>query len=410
MGIFSFKSKKEERSIQTQQLVSNPCKEDDSGQAVSLSNLLKMQRGDGMNISAFFDAVNIISNAIAKIPFVYKDANDETLPYTHYLWHLFDNSKITRFNIIKNVIKDIMLNGNGFIYIERDPETYRPKTLHYSPAKDTMMYFNGLTYDMFYSNPKFSHRWDNGDNYLHFYINSNNGFEGTGIPVYAHKTLDLSANIDKATLDFWASGGQLNAIISANTANTQVGTKEKQINALRQSWDEARSRSNGTGVIFIPADVSYQQLSSSAKDAEQLESRAFNVQEISRWASISPVMLGDYSHSHYNTLSEADREFVLHTLAPYIKMMEEEMQRKLIMPSKQKVEFIDLDENSIISLDKEKQSNYLTKYVERGIMTPNEVRKILGLPPIEGADNLSVAFSDANQNQITGNKSEEDNE
>ena len=90
--------------------------------------------------------------------------------------------------------------------------------------------------------------------------------------------------------------------------------------------------------------------------------------------------------------------------------MEEEMQRKLIMPSKQKVEFIDLDENSILSLDQEKQSHYLTKYVERGIMTPNEVRKILGLPPIEGADNLSVAFSDANQNQITGNKSEEDNE
>lgn len=413
MGFFNF-LKSEKRN--QQEIVVNPCptppEDQDQGQSMSLSNLLKAQKGNGMNISAFFDAVNIISNAIAKIPFLFKDDKDEELRSSHYLWHLFDNSKLTRFNTMKGVVKDILIHGNGFIYIERDPETYRPKTLHYSPAEQTVMYYNPLNNDMFYLNPTFNNKWDNGDNYLHFYINSNDGYQGIGIPVYAYKTISLALSTEKSTSDFWASGGQLNALISTNGANPQVGTREKQIQSLRQSWDEARSRSQGTGIVFVPADLKYTPLSASAKDSALIESRLFNVQEIARWFSLSPVLLGDYTHTHYNSLSDADTEFVKHCLQPYIVMIEEEMQRKLIMPSKQDYEFIDLDENAIISIDKGKQADYLTKYVERGILTPNEVRKLLGYPAKEGADELSVAYSDANQNKITGqeNTSEEENE
>lgn len=413
MGFFNF-LKSEKRN--QQEIVVNPCpitpEDQDQGQSMSLSNLLKAQKGNGMNISAFFGAVNIISNAIAKIPFLFKDDKDEELRSSHYLWHLFDNSKLTRFNTMKGVVKDILIHGNGFIYIERDPETYRPKTLHYSPADQTVMYYNPLNNDMFYLNPTFNNKWDNGDNYLHFYINSNDGYQGVGIPTYAYKTINLALSTEKSTSDFWASGGQLNALISTNGANPQVGTREKQIQSLRQSWDEARSRSQGTGIVFVPADLKYTPLSASAKDSALIESRLFNVQEIARWFSLSPVLLGDYTHTHYNSLSDADTEFVKHCLQPYIVMIEEEMQRKLIMPSKQDYEFIDLDENAIISIDKGKQADYLTKYVERGILTPNEVRKLLGYPAKEGADELSVAYSDANQNKITGqeNTSEEENE
>lgn len=413
MALFGlFGTKKEVRS---EEPVVNPCISDDgdqTGHSVSLSNLLKMQKANGMNISAFFDAVNIISNAIAKIPFVFKDDNDEELRRSHYLWHLFDNSEITRFNVMKGVVKDVLIHGNGFIYIERDPETYRPKTLHYSPAQQTVMYYNALTNDMFYMNPSYSGKWDNGENYLHFYINSENGYEGKGIPFYAYKTINLSASIDKSTTDFWQSGGQLNALISTNTSNPQVGTRDKQIQSLRASWDEARSKSQGTGVIFVPADLKYTPLSANAKDSALIESRLFSIQEISRWFALSPVLLGDYTHTHYNSLSDADTEFVKHSLQPYIVMIEEEMQRKLVMPSKQDVEKIDLNENAIISIDKSKQAEYLSKYVERGILTPNEVRKILGYPAKEGADELSVAYSDANQNKITGqeNTSDENDE
>ena len=407
MGLFSRKEKRNQKEE-----VKNPCPiQDDSINSAGLSNLIRMLgKTSPMNISAFFDAVNIIANAIAKIPFLFKNENDEPLKRTHYLYHLFDNAKLTKFMTIKSAIKDLLLYGNGFIFIERDPETYKPKTLYYSAASQTSMFYNPLTNELFFSNPLFKGgKWDNGENYIHLYINSENGFQGKAINDYAYKTISLASSTEKACEDYYSSGGQLYGILTTNGAMPNVGTREKQVRELRASWDEARSASKGTGTIFIPADLKFTQLSSNAKDSAMIETRLYNVQEVARWFSLSPVLLGDYTHTHYSSLSDADIEFVRHTLQPYIVMVEQELNRKLIMPSKRDFEFIDLDEVAIISIDKEKQSNYLTTLVSNGIMTPNEARKELGLPPIEGADDLSIPYTDAEQNKITGKEDEDKN-
>ena len=179
-----------------------------------------------------------------------------------------------------------------------------------------------------------------------------------------------------------------------------VGTAEKQIKTLKQSWDEARAQSQGTGTVFIPADLKFQQLSSSAKDSAMVETRLYNVQEIGRWLQISPFLLGDLSHNAYGSLSESQMAFLLYTLNPYIIALEEEMNRKLIMPSKYGIEYVDLDQNSILAIDKEAQANYLGNLVKNGLMTPNEARKVLGLPQTEGGNKLFVSFTDINQNTI----------
>ena len=75
------------------------------------------------------------------------------------------------------------------------------------------------------------------------------------------------------------------------------------------------------------------------------------------------------------------------------------------MPSKKGVEFVDMDETQLISPDKDKQSNYLTKLVEKGIMSRNEARKILDLPPVEGGDDLVVPYTNIKDNTI-GNEDE----
>jgi len=396
MGIFS---KFQRRSQESEPV--NPCPTPQpDAQSQSLSNLLRQMKGDAMNLSPFFAGVNIISNSIALMKWLYKDADDNLLPDSNYLYHMFDDAKITRFNMVKNVITDIILHGNGFIYIERDSESGKPNTLHYSPANQTLMYYNPLTYDMYFMNPAFSTRWDDGTNYMHLYMNTRDGFNGTPIRDYAYKAIKLSESTEKSALDYYSSGGQLYGLITTNTTNPVVGTAEKQIKNLRQSWDEARSQSQGTGTIFIPADLKFQQLSSSAKDSAMVESREYNITEIARFLNISPLLLGDLRHNVYGNLSEAQRALVLHTLAPYVTMMEEEMNRKLIMPSKIGTYFIDIDENAILSVDQEQQANYLSTLVRNALMTPNEARKILGLPQTDGGNKLILPYSDINTNTL----------
>ena len=396
----SWFSRNEKRS--KNENIVNPCPipEDKDATSMSLSNLLRQFKGNAMNLSPFFAGVNLIANTIATITLEFKDNEGNSLPDNHYLWKLFNYSELTKFNTFRNLIKDVILRGNGFIYIERDPETMRPITLHYSPASQTTMYYNPVNNSVFYMNPIHNSKWDNGDNYIHLYINSDNGFTGLAINEYAYKTIELSNATEKSANDYYSSGGQLYGLITTNSSNPMVGTRDQQIKSLRQSWDEARSQSKGTGTIFIPADLKFQQLSSSAKDSALVETRLYNVQEIGRWLGISPFLLGDLSHNAYGSLSESQMAFLLYTLNPYIIALEEELNRKLIMPSKRGKEFIDLNQNSVLAIDKEKQSAYLSNLVKNGLMTPNEARAELGLSKVEDGNKLFVSFTDIAQNTI----------
>lgn len=405
MGLFS--RKKETRS--QNDAVVNPCPSDkEKGDAMSLSNLLKLNKqSDPMLLSPFYAGVNIISNSVALMSWLFKDNEDKELKPTHYLWHLFDNSKLTRFNTVKNVIEDVIIHGNGFLYIERDNETGKPITLHYSPANETIMYYNPLSNEVFYTNPTFTQRWDNGDNFLHFFMQPDaTGFKGAGVPSFAYKSISLANSMEKSASDYFENGLQLFGVISTNTTAPFVGTMDDTMKALRSSWDEARKQSRGTGTIFVPADLKYTPLSANAKDSALLESRQYSITDVARFLNISPVLLGDLSHTQYGSIAESQKEFIIHTLLPYVKMIEEQCDKKLIMPSKHCLEYVDLDENAILAVDLEKQSAYYHTLVSAGIMSINEARHALGLPPVDGADNLVIPYTDISQNTIGGTQDE----
>ena len=400
MSWFNFNSEKRAKNDN----ITNPCptpQPQDEAQPMSLSNLLRQMKGNAMNLSAFYSGVNRISNSIAMMGWEFKDIDDNLLPQTHYLWHLFDNSELTRFNVIKNVIEDIICKGNGFIYIERDEQTAKPRTLHYSPANQTTLYYNPINNTIFYLNPLLHNTWDNGDNYLHFFMQPDiTGFKGEAVINFAYKTINLANSTEKSANDYYASGSQLFGLITTNNTNPMVGTKEQQMRSLRQSWDEARSQSNGTGVIFVPQDLKYSPLSSNAKDSALLESRLYNVQEVARFLNISPVLLGDLSHTQYGSMSDAQKDLVLNTLAPYVSMIEEQCNKKLIMPSRHCKEYVDLDENSILAIDKAQEATYYNTLVSGGIMSINEARHKLGLPNVEGADNLVIPYTNIENNTV----------
>ena len=145
-----------------------------------------------------------------------------------------------------------------------------------------------------------------------------------------------------------------------------------------------------------------------AKDSALIEAREYNAVEHGRFVcNVSPVLLGDLRHNTYGTLEEAQAEFISHSLAPIVEMIEEQCNKKLIMPSKQGRQFIDLDEYSILKTKLDVQANYLSSLTSSGIMTTNEARKILGLNPVEGGDRLIIPYSDVDQNTINKEETSE---
>lgn len=158
-------------------------------------------------------------------------------------------------------------------------------------------------------------------NMLHLLKNSYDGISGISVLSYAARTIKTSSSTEQSAQSFFENGCNLSGIL---TVNGQVSAKQKE--EIRSSWRQAYNN-GGNGLAVIPGNMSYQAVQVNAADAQMLESRQYNVQDIARFFGISPVLLGDLSHASYSTIEAVQNEFLLHTLQPYITMIENEFNR-----------------------------------------------------------------------------------
>ena len=93
-------------------------------------------------------------------------------------------------------------------------------------------------------------------------------------------------------------------------------------------------------------------------------------------------------------------QFLVQCIQPILTLFEEEFNRKLITPSESNNIFIDFDENELLRTNKQSTADYLSKLVSSGVISKNEARQMLGLNPVDGADVLTVAYSDIAQNSV----------
>lgn len=348
-----------------------------------------------ISLSAVFAAVEIISNSVAELPINVKttEENKVSVLKSHPLYHIFDNCLLTKYMLVKMLVSDMLLYGNGFAYIERAKDG-TPINLVYCPHGTVSIQYNEMTHSLYYLIPSMQKGRIEPINMIHILKNSKNGVEGKGILEYANKTIQLAANTEKAALDYFSSGCHVAGILST----TSPRLTEEQRNSIRTAWNQSHGK-NGSGMAVLEAGMQYQAVSSNSKDAQLLETRLFNLQDIARFFNINPVLLGDLSHSSYSTIEASLLEFVTHTLFPYITLIEDELKRKLIKPSEKNL-YIDLEETFILKADKSSEANYLNTLVNGGILTPNEARMQLGLNPIDGGDKIIIPYTDVEQNTI----------
>lgn len=232
---------------------------------------------------------------------------------------------------------------------------------------------------------------------IHLVKNSDDGVNGISLLSYASRSINLANSTENSANNFYESGCNLSGVLTVQGQLT-----DKQKNDIRTSWNSAYTN-GGSGLAILQGNMEYKPIQLSASDSQLLESRSYNVQDIARFFGINPVLLGDLSHSSYSTLEAAQQEFLLHTLQPYIVMVEEEFTRKLTKPSERNIE-INLDETAILKTNKDALANYYATLLQNGILCPNEIRKELGLSPIEGGDVHILPFTKVEDNIIGGKK------
>lgn len=397
MNIFKRKKKEqiapEQREFQYNSLFANG--------GLRFGTLANTNNLPSMTLSGVYSAVELISNSIAQLPIhITKDIDGGTeIVYDHPIECVFYNGLVSKFTLFKQMIKDMYINGNGYAYIQRDGSGL-PVSLQYLESKDVSPQYFKETGELYYlvSGHKKLNKVLPKD-IIHIFKTSLDGIQGKGLMYYAFRTLDIAHATDNAASEFFSNGCNINGIISVKTTLT-----DKQKEDIRQNWQQTHSGKGSGGIAVLPGNMDYTQTGSNASDAQMLESRLYNVEEIARFFNVSPTLLGDLSKSSYNTLEQSQMEFLIHCLQPIICMFETELNRKLFTGDRKFK--VDLDETYLIRADKNTMSNYLGNLVKSGIISINEARRILGFNVKEGCDDLIIPFTDVNANKINGDNND----
>lgn len=394
MSWFNFGKKKEERSADVHPITY----EDVYGVSGGFS-IFKQHNSFALSLSAVYSAVELISNSIALLPIQVKfkdDKGEAQINNDHELNIAFNNNDMSKYMIIKMMVADMLLFGNGYALIERSGG--HVTGIRYLEANDVQVQWDKYKKKLYYTCNTVAGKVIQPENILHIYKNSRDGHTGIGVLKYAARTIDLANYTENSSLDFFAKGLNVTGIIHAkqpmnkNQAQQALNSIEGNVNA-----DKAYYK-------FLPFDIDFQPLTQNAKDAQMIETRLFNVSEIARFFNISPVLLQDLSKSSYSTVEAANLQFLTQTLLPYISIIEAEFNRKLV--GEENI-FIDLDEREFLRTDSQSTANYYVTLVNAGILSRNEVREQLGYNKVDGADELAIPYTNTEQNTF-GNKSEEE--
>ncbi len=351
-----------------------------------------------MNLAAAYRSVELISDSIASLPIKIKEINgngknNELIENPLNL--LFNNKKnnqlLSKYNLIKLLIQNVILRGNGFAYIKRGVGNI-PTDLIFLSNDDVTINYDKYNNKVTYTCSLISNSPINDEDMIHLVKNTYDGVNGVSVLTFANRSIGLSNNTENAASDFFKNGGNVTGVLKVNTNLS----KEQRLQILND-WNASFANSN-KGLAVIQGNMDFTKLSITAEESQMLQTRQYNTQDICRFFGVNPILLGIKDGSNFSSLEQIQNEFLQFTLMPYITMVEEEFKRKLISEDED-IKII-LDTNSILRVTKQEQANYYSTLVNNGIMTVNECRRELGLATIDGADKLTMAYTDITQNVI----------
>ena len=96
-----------------------------------------------ITLSAVFAAVELISNSVAELPIAVKTKKDNksSIVNQHPIYNIFNNSLLTKYMLVKMMVTDMLLYGDGFAYIKRASDG-TPIELIYCPHGTVSIQYN----------------------------------------------------------------------------------------------------------------------------------------------------------------------------------------------------------------------------------------------------------------------------
>lgn len=348
-----------------------------------------------MRLSAVYACVRLIAGAISTLPVhIYERVGDERVRVDHDYWWLLNEQPVPAYSapaMWEWIVAQILLRGDGLALMQRNRAGAVTAII---PLDRTKVQIAPAGTDRA-PRLKYFIQTDAGafgadqDDVLHF---PGFGFDGTKsmsvIEWGARQATGIGIAADEFAGTFYAQGAQPQHVIKAAGKMT-----EAQQQALREAWALKYSGKGPNGIpLILTEGLDLSQLTMTAKDAQLLESRQWQVIDIARAFGVPPFMIGEMekSTSWGSGIEQMGIGFVTYTLAPHLRRLQAELNRKLFHTARYFAEF---NVTGLLRGDHTARANYFKAALggtqNPAWMTQNEVRHLENLPAHPDGNDLS---------------------
>ena len=348
-----------------------------------------------MQMTAVYSCVRILAEAVAGLPlhlYQYTDGGGKEKALGHPLYFLLHdepNPEMTSFVFRETLMTHLLLWGNAYAQIIRNGKgevvglyPLMPNRMTVDRNEKGQLYYSYQTSKDEAPTMKVSTVILKPSDVLHVPGLGFDGLVGYSPIAMAKNAIGLAIATEEYGAKFFANGATPGGLLE------YPGTV-KDPDRVRESWNKGFNGGNSHKVAILEEGMKYTPISISPNEAQFLETRKFQINEIARIFRVPPHMVGDLEKSSFSNIEQQSLEFVKYTLEPWLVRWEQSLIRSLLMPDEKTVYFIKFNVDGLLRGDyQSRMSGYATAR-QNGWMSANDIRELENLdriPAEEGGD------------------------
>jgi HK97 family phage portal protein len=350
-----------------------------------------------MQTTAVYACVRILGEAVAGLPLhVYQYRSDGgkeriTNHPLYYLLHDEPNPEMTSFVFRETLMSHLLLWGNAYAQIIRDGRGRVLALYPLLPSKiDVSRAKNGELIYTYYRdsgesklNPDCGRITLRRDEVLHIPGLGFDGLVGYSPIAMAKNAIGMALATEEYGATFFANGANPGGVLEHPGV-----IKDPQ--KVKDSWNAAY-QGNGKQhrVAVLEEGMKYQSIGIPPEQAQFLETRKFQINEIARIFRVPPHMLADLDKSSFSNIEQQSLEFVKYTLDPWVVRWEQSLQQSLILPSEKPSIFVKFNLDGLLRGDYQSRMTGYATGRQNGWLSANDIRELENMnriPEDEGGD------------------------
>ena len=343
-----------------------------------------------MQTTAVYACVRILAETIASLPlhvYEYQDDGGKKLVHDHplyYLLHDEPNPEMTSFVFRETLMSHLLIWGNAYAQIIRDGAGRVLGLYPLLPDKMEVQRDDRGNIYYVYSrnsdeNPMFKEYGNiklKAEDVLHIPGLGFDGLIGYSPIAMAKNAVGMTLACEEYGASFFANGANPGGVLE------HPGVL-KDPSKVRESWNSVyRGVNNAHKIAVLEEGMKYQQIGIPPEEAQFLETRKFQINEIARLYRIPPHMVGDLDKSSFSNIEQQSLEFVKYTLDPWVIRWEQSLQRSLLLPGEKGKYFIKLNVDGLLRGDYQSRMNGYAVGRQNGWFSANDIREMENMNPI----------------------------